>query len=111
MVAVSLVRPLSPVCCRPSHVLQIPSETSTQTHRVSGYEAHVCICNRMLSYWPTTHQILYLCTDPYTVLEHVGQGDGVGKAQPHQPSIEGGGERYGGEGHCCQEHDTDKVDA
>ena len=44
---------------------------------------------------PTTHQILYLCTDPYTVLEHVGQGDGVGKAQPHQSSIEGGGERYG----------------
>ena len=58
-----------------------------------------------------THQIFNLCTEPYSVLEHVGQGDGVGKAQPNQPSIEGGGERYGGKGHCCQENGTDKVDA
>ena len=83
----------------------------TYTHRQVEMTYTHCdyIVHRLWSV--NTHHVLNLCTESHTVLERAGQGDSVGEAQPHQPRVEGGGERYGGEGHCCQEHGTDEVDA
>ena len=47
--------------------------------------------DKVMYVYPTdgTYNILHFCTESDTVLEHTGQGDGVGETQPHQTGVQG----------------------